>query len=113
MVSGIVNPNMAANAYANSQKISGIADTVKDTVGKSAISDTDGVSFADLLKTNVQQSVDSLKAGEDMSAKAITGKADLTDVVQAITSAELTLQTVVAVRDRMISAYQDIMRMPI
>jgi len=48
-----------------------------------------------------------------MSAQAVTGEADLTDVVAAITSAELTLQTVVAVRDRLISAYQEIMRMPI
>ena len=48
-----------------------------------------------------------------MSAMAVTGEADITDVVQAVTSAELTLQTVVAVRDRMISAYQEIMRMPI
>ena len=54
-----------------------------------------------------------MKSGEDMAAKAVTGEADLTDVVQAISSAELTLQTVVSVRDRMISAYQDIMRMPI
>ena len=48
-----------------------------------------------------------------MSAAAIQNKADLTEVVTAITNAEVTLQTVVAVRDRMISAYQQIMRMPI
>jgi flagellar hook-basal body complex protein FliE len=48
-----------------------------------------------------------------MSAKAVTGEADLTDVVTAVTNAELTLQTVVSVRDRLISAYQEIMRMPI
>lgn len=113
MVSGVVNPNMAANAYANSQKITGIADTVKDTGMKTVAANEDSFSFADLLKTNVQQSVETMKAGESMSAQAVTGKADLTDVVQAITSAELTLQTVVAVRDRMISAYQEIMRMPI
>ena len=113
MVSGIINPNMAANAYANSQKITGIGDSVKEVAGKSGAGETDGFSFADLLKTNVQQSVETMKAGENMSAQAVTGKADLTDVVQAITSAELTLQTVVAVRDRMISAYQEIMRMPI
>ncbi len=35
------------------------------------------------------------------------------DVVQAVSNAELTLQTVVAVRDRVVNAYQEIMRMPI
>ena len=51
--------------------------------------------------------------GEKLSAQSVAGKAELTDVVTAVTSAELTLQTVVAVRDRVISAYQEIMRMPI
>jgi flagellar hook-basal body complex protein FliE len=46
-------------------------------------------------------------------AQGVTGENDLTDIVEAVTAAELTLQTVVAVRDRLVSAYQDIMRMPI
>ena len=37
----------------------------------------------------------------------------LQDVVEAVTEAELSLQKVTAVRDRVISAYQEIMRMPI
>jgi flagellar hook-basal body complex protein FliE len=40
-------------------------------------------------------------------------KAELVDVVTAVTQAEITLETVTAVRDKVISAYQDIMRMPI
>ena len=47
------------------------------------------------------------------SAKAMMGKGDLTDVVTAVSKAEMALQTSVAVRDRMISAYQDIMRMAV
>ena len=54
-----------------------------------------------------------MRSGEDASARAVTGEAELTEVVQAVTAAEVTLETVVAVRDRMISAYQEIMRMPI
>jgi flagellar hook-basal body complex protein FliE len=45
--------------------------------------------------------------------KAITGKADLNDVIVAVNDAEMTLQTVVGLRDRMIQAYQEILRMPI
>ena len=51
--------------------------------------------------------------GETQATQAVAGQANLQDVVEAVNAAELTLQTVVAVRDRMISAYQDIIRMPI
>lgn len=54
-----------------------------------------------------------MKAGEKASAQAVTGEASLTDVVEAVTDAEMTLQTVVAIRDRMLNAYQEIMRMPV
>jgi len=103
-VDKIVDPNIAAQAYGKSSNI-----------GKIGISggDDDGVSFSDFLKKTTSDSIKTLKAGEVMSAKAVTGEADLTDVVAAVTAAELTLQTVVAVRDRLISAYQEIMRMPV
>ena len=44
---------------------------------------------------------------------AAAGQADLMDVVQAVGNAEMTLQTVVAVRDKVVNAYQELMRMPI
>lgn len=115
-INGIVNPNAVANAYSNSQNITGVGSVTN--VGAQSLGQNDPImegagSFADLMKSSAQSSIDTLRAGEQMSAKAVTGDANLTDVVQAVTSAELTLQTVVAVRDRMISAYQDIMRMPI
>ena len=47
------------------------------------------------------------------TAQAVLGNASLTEIVESVTAAELTLQTVVAVRDKMLQAYQDIMRMPI
>ena len=50
---------------------------------------------------------------EDVSTKALTGKAGLADVITAVSSAENALNTVVAVRDKVISAYQEIIRMPI
>ena len=75
--------------------------------------DLAGVTFSDFLQKSLENTVDTIKAGEKMSAKAVTGEADVTEVVQAVTQAELALQTVVALRDRLVSAYQDIMRMPI
>ena len=47
------------------------------------------------------------------SAAGIAGKADIRDVVQAVTNAELTLKTVVSVRDKVISAYNDIIHLPV
>lgn len=52
-------------------------------------------------------------AAEEQAMAAIAGTASLTDVVTALSRAELTLQTATAVRDRVIQAYQDIIRMPI
>ena len=54
-----------------------------------------------------------LKAAEVAGAKQVAGKGDLIDVVTAIGAAEVALDTVVAVRDRVVSAYGDIMRMQI
>ena len=119
---GSVSPNIAANAYSNSNRIGGAGDVTKINQAQTGFAQNDpiygpkeegGVTFADMLRDNIQSSVKTMRGGEEMSAKAVTGEADLTDVVQAVTSAELTLQTVVALRDRMISAYQEIMRMTI
>ncbi len=52
-------------------------------------------------------------AAENQAAQAISGQGGLTDVVTALAHAELTLQTATAVRDRVVQAYQDIIRMPI
>lgn len=117
-----VNPNAAIGAYQNTQRITGGNGEVitsaqnANSSGLSATSSSDNaesVSFSDLLENKIEQSVQTIKGGEEMSAKAVTGEADLTDVVQAVTDAEITLQTLVAVRDKMISAYQEIMRMQI
>jgi flagellar hook-basal body complex protein FliE len=73
---------------------------------------TDGPNFADFLKQVGGEAVNALKASEQTSLNGLAGKADLSDIVTAVSQAEATLQTVVAVRDRVIQAYQDIMRMP-
>jgi len=52
-------------------------------------------------------------AADAQSTAAISGGGTITDVVTAVSKAELALQTTVAIRDRVVQAYQDIMRMPI
>lgn len=69
--------------------------------------------FAQMVQDAAKDVIETGERAEAMSAAAVQDKADLTDVVTAITNAEVTLQTVVAVRDRIITAYQQILRMPI
>jgi len=72
-----------------------------------------GSDFATLLRNGAKAAIESGKKSEEMSKQAIAGKADVRDVVAAVNNAELTLQTVVAVRDKVINAYSDILKMPI
>jgi flagellar hook-basal body complex protein FliE len=69
--------------------------------------------FGNLVKEAAETTITSLKQGEAASLQAVTGKADLSQVVMAVSNAEVTLQAAVAVRDRVIQAYMDIIRMPI
>ena len=69
--------------------------------------------FASMVKTAVLQAEEDNKQAEIMSMKAIKGTADMQEVVMAVSNAEVALQTVVAVRDKVVSAYQEIMQMPI
>lgn len=72
-----------------------------------------GVDFGDLLKNAMTDVTQASRNAETKVAQQVAGKADLVDVVTAISSAEASLETVMAVRDQVISAYQEIMRMPI
>jgi flagellar hook-basal body complex protein FliE len=70
-------------------------------------------SFARLVTSLVSGTAGSLRTAEAASAKQVAGKGDLIDTVTAMGAAETALDTVVAVRDRVVSAYSEIMRMQI
>lgn len=72
-----------------------------------------GESFAGMVKNAVEGAVETVGKSEEISKQAIAGKADVRDLVTAVTNAELTLQTVVSVRDKVITAYNEILKMPI
>ena len=69
--------------------------------------------FADLVKSAIKEAVKIGEKGEQMSVNGITDRADITQVVTAVAEAEVTLQTVIAVRDKVLDAYKDIITMPI
>ncbi len=95
--------------------IAAYSAAAKAPAAKAAETETPAVgnAFADMLKTTVEQAIADNKQAEELSKSAITGQANLREVVLAVNNAELTLETVVAVRDKVINAYNDILRMPI
>lgn len=101
MVTGIAAN--AAAAYANAA-----ARTAADGMAPREAGD-----FSQALEQAARSTIGTLRKGEDMSALAAVGKASITDVVQAVTNAEVALQTVTAVRDKVMTAYQEILRMPV
>ena len=98
----------AAKAYATAQKAIGIDPGLG---GKEAA--VSGPGFADLLKSAMTDAVKASKNAETQMARQVQGKAELVDVVTAVSSAQSSLETVMAIRDQVIGAYQEIMRMPI
>lgn len=72
-----------------------------------------GDAFGELLGKAMSSVQGAGSTAEGAITNAALGQADLVDVVTAVAAAEATLETVVSVRDQVIRAYQEIMRMPI
>jgi flagellar hook-basal body complex protein FliE len=100
--------NNAVAAYTNAAKA--LSGSVEGDNGAAAAA---GETFGDLLKKAATDSVKTGAESEKQSLMATAGKANVTDVVTAVSSAEVTLQAVTAVRDKVVAAYQEILRMPI
>ncbi|HEX2582431.1 MAG TPA: flagellar hook-basal body complex protein FliE [Dongiaceae bacterium] len=83
--------------------------TTPSTEGTVGGQDSFSQTFSDTLKN----ALDIGREADRQSLLAVEGKADLTQIVNAVANADVTLQGIVAVRDKVISAYQDILRMPI
>ena len=70
-------------------------------------------SFASLLAQAAERTVDTLQAAEQVSGQALQGQADMRQVVDAVMSAEQSLQAAIAIRDKIVTAYLEISRMAI
>jgi len=84
-----------------------------DALPRAATTAAAGAGFGAALSRAMEQAVEVGRAADAATTSALTGQGSVTDVVLAVGRAELTLQTAVAVRDRVVAAYQDVMRMPI
>ena len=93
----------------------------KSAVGRAAQGEPQGIGatggsgndFSTMVKSFAQDAIDKRVASEQLSAAAAAGKANIDQVVIAVAEAETTLNTVVAVRDKVLEAYREILRMPI
>ncbi len=105
----MITPLIAAKAYAaaQAQGVGALGDVAGDAAA------TSGPSFGDVLKGVMNDTIQASKQAETKMVEGVQGKADLVDVVTAISSAQASLETVMAVRDQVIAAYQEVMRMQI
>lgn len=69
--------------------------------------------FSTMVTNAASQAVDTVRAGDQMALAGLSGQAGLQQVVEATMAMESTVQVSVALRDKLVEAYQDIMRMPI
>ena len=104
----MATPVSAAGAYASIAKLT-------SALGKSPAAAAGGApeNFGDLVKQALS-AVNDAGQKSDMQARAMAnGKADMVNVVTAVAETETAISAVVAVRDKVIAAYEEIMRMPI
>jgi flagellar hook-basal body complex protein FliE len=97
----------AAKAYAALAKLANPAEAT------TKIQDAGGQNFGALLKDAMGQVTQAARATDAQAQSIATGKANVVDVVTAVAESETAVETLVAVRDRVIAAYEEIMRMPI
>jgi flagellar hook-basal body complex protein FliE len=72
-----------------------------------------GAGFGDVLAQVATKATETLRAGEAAAISGIQGKASVQQVVEAVMAAEQTLQTAIAIRDKVVAAYLEISRMAI
>jgi flagellar hook-basal body complex protein FliE len=104
----MTTPNIAANAYASLARLADPSAGLAKTAGE-----TTGPSFSGLLKDALGAVMESGHKSDVQQQALAGGKSNIIDVVTAVSETEVAVQTLVSVRDRMISAYEEIMRMPI
>ena len=108
-----IDPLSASKAYSNAANAARSIMDGATAPGMTGGAQVQGPNFSDVLSQAIGGVVHTGQKADHAIASAAIGKGDLVDVVTAISAAEMSLETVVAVRDQAISAYQEIMRMPI
>ena len=104
----MTTPSIANNAYQMAAKLQQQARAVEDVSPERT-----GMDYGQMVQEAVETVVDKGQQADEKAIGMIEGKTGVVDVVTAVAETEVALETMVAVRDRVISAYEEIMRMPI
>jgi len=106
---------MVMNSVAGAGAYSAVANIAGKALGEAGAAKTaqGGTDFGELVQSVLSNVTESGAATETQAAKIANGNADVLDLVTAVAETELAVETLVTVRDRVISAYQDILNMPI
>jgi flagellar hook-basal body complex protein FliE len=105
----MATPSAAAGAYAS---LARLADP-SAALGKAAGDGAGGPSFGSLLKEAVGTVLEAGRKSDAQTQAMAVGKANVVDLVTAVSETEVAIESMVAVRDKVIAAYEEIMRMPI
>jgi flagellar hook-basal body complex protein FliE len=106
----MASPLTAAGAYANIARLATDIQRALPPAGGAPKSET---GFASVLKDAIA-SVNEIGHKSDVQTRAmVNGKSNMVDVVTAVAETEVAIDAVVAVRDKVIAAYEEIMKMPI
>jgi flagellar hook-basal body complex protein FliE len=109
----MATPIAAANAYSSLARLTDPGQGVGQGVGK-LVSDPAGQpDFGAMLKDAVGAALEAGRKSDTQTQAMAAGKANVVDVVTAVAESETAVEALVAVRDRVIQAYEEIMRMPI
>ena len=102
----MVAPLLAIKAYDAAQDIgaAGAAGVAGPTAGPD---------FGHMVSQAINQVATDTHNAETQITNQVQGKASLVDVVTALSSAQTSLNTMIAVRNQMIQSYQQIMNMQI
>jgi flagellar hook-basal body complex protein FliE len=106
----IINPLSAINGLGSILNGIGSASSAVGAAAGAAISPG---SFADMLKDGATSTIDTLRQSEKVSFDALQGRADTREVVDAVMSAEQSLQAAISIRDKIVSSYLEVSRMQI
>ncbi|BBC78978.1 flagellar hook-basal body protein FliE [Acetobacter orientalis] len=100
----------AMNAYQQLQKTTAGANSQDSATGASSDAVSD---FSTALESALQGAIGTGKKAEKQSALGLSGSGDVTSIATSVEEAKITLQTVTTIRDRVVQAYQEVMKMSI
>lgn len=104
--------SFAAGAYASMQGL-GSSGPMKKPAGGLAGAGAGLPDFSALVGKALESTAQSARQADVQAANVAAGRSDVVDVVTAVAESEAAIETLVAVRDRVIAAYEEIMRMPV